>query len=908
MTSERKGLAFFIDRPVLAWVINLLIILSGLVSLLYLQLRDQPNVRSNMLQITANYNADSQEFERTITKKITDAISGIPGLIETSTHTTNKHGTINCYFAKNANMLEATLAIMRKISYLRANHELPKDMREPEIAGYGVSNSDNVTAIVGELIFKNIGNNSEYIEQLKQLLSNIPGAGAAEIYDPSETKTMILHISPVKMQQNGINYSQLGEALYNNTDIHLGEVLGPNQKREVYLKGSVTIEKLLDIQIRNNKNKLVRLGDVAELKPKIIGKTLLDGKQFIYFSVSTRADGNPVNVSKEAIKVLNEAKSVGELEYRVLDNTGEKIENELNTLWHTLFETIAIVLLIVGLVLGSWRMSLVILVTLPVSIIGTFSIMLLAGCSINYTTLLALIVAIGLVVDDAIIVGENNLKVLASKKFNDLKDAAAYNISNIQWSIIGMTLILVTVYIPIYFVSSLEERAIQELVITLASAVCFSGIVALVLSPAMCARLLSVEEATETENSIIFEFLNKIYNKALTKIIYLNKRVLRIISLLFIISGSLVSYHIYVNTQKETQPPTRTSQIRFLTNMTNDTTVAKKQQYLKALTEKCKESLGDRYDSVVKFIIGRADDRQQAHIDIYLQNILPAGIEGNIDKIEDYLYKHLSQVPNGHVHPPRRDQSGTASFYITSPNFNCNVYGSNGFLSQCKKIIGLHLEKYVDPGRTMHYASSNEAYFVSLKHGLILTTELRRLLSEFVSPSIRIMRTANDIKLGTPSYDICLETGEGNANELIMPVESIENVGSGKYQFLTPRAYLENLLEKTPLFIQKSGQQGEYVPLANYVTYELKNMHSYDLYNGKRAIHLVVTLRTGVTPQTFIQALKTVFIDQMPGVATYPSGPTKSAIRDDSITSINMYLAFLSCSIREFLRCIFDIT
>lgn len=909
MKAERKGLAFFIDRPVLAWVINLLIIIAGLISLFKLQLRESPIYIKNQLSIIANYNAEPPEFEHKITKKIVDAISGTSGLIEVTADTTNSQARLSCIFDKNTEMLNAKFNILSALNRLRANRELPHEMLDPRIEDYD-SNID-ITAIIGELKLSGT-NNTEYIERLKQLLRNIPGTGNCVILDPSSNTSMLLYISPIKMRQYNVPFQSIKEALHGLHDKSFGAVFGPNQKREVYFKGSVTTNELLDVKIRNNDNQLIKLKDIAILKPDIVPSFLLDGEPFILFRVDTSVNGNPVTISKEVIKVLEQEKSIGALDYRILNNIGEKIEHELYSLYHTLLETIVIVLLVVGLILGSWRMSLVILVTLPISLMGTFIVMLATNCSINYTTLLALIVAIGLIVDDAIIVGENNLKVLASKKFQDLKEAAAYNITNIQYSIIGMTAILVTVYLPIYFISLPEERAIKELAITLAAAVSFSGIVALVLSPTMCARLLTVEEALEAEESFVFHYIQRLYAQILTYIASWHKSTLRLISIIFVLGSLFTISYIYDHTQKENSPPKRTSSIFITTNMHNNCPLSKKEEYIKELTKKCKECLGDKYSSIVKFIVGVTSPEQQSNITIYLHDKLPPGIEGKASKLASCIYETLSQVPNGMVLPPTQDNAGSASFIITTPETHADIEGPNGFIEKCIKCIGNNLAKEIDPELTVVYKSSSEAYLVFPRSDLMTNSETERNLSDSLYSHLRLFSTSPDIKNNMPGYEIRCELGDGDANELTMMSEKLEDALSGKYQLsgTVPRAYISTLLDLCPIQITPQMSQhatGYMSSLNEFVRYKLTTLDSLHLFNGKRSIGLRVTLRDGVTPQTFMSHLQQLIIKEMPGCSVHPIRETKDAIRNDSsallisILALVLVLLFLAAMYESFL-------
>lgn len=493
--------SFFVLRPVIAWVLNIFVLLLGTIGLSQLQYKGQVKNPSKRLSIEAHLSDTSPDMmEKQVTQILEKCIAGVQGLIgyESSTH--KGHTTILGFF--DTTDLEKSVSSLRD-AMAAAQDKLPRQMRQPQlIRGDSQSGEKlmeiNVCPRKGPAFndMKSIQNTAKTIQRR---LKSVNGVADCTIsYD--EPKALLL-LDPGRMAANNISIMSVHHSVISHKNVGAGTVHNPNTHTTILLLEERTLENLLKILVPSiDKQSYVPLSEFAQLRissdsERTISKC--NKTKSIELVVIAQDDANPTNISHEVKHIIKQfQESEKNAEIIILTDVGEEIELEIHNLFHDMAITGVIVLVTISLFLGSIGAALVTLVTVPISIVGTFFVMYILNYTINYQTLLALTLAIGLVVDDAIIVVENMYSMME----RGLKPVAAAikGIEEIQYAIIGMTLSLAAVFAPAIIVGT--TPAIKQFAVTLSVAVIISGFVALVLSPSMCARLLSVDHAPITYN------------------------------------------------------------------------------------------------------------------------------------------------------------------------------------------------------------------------------------------------------------------------------------------------------------------------------------------------------------------------------------------------------------------------
>jgi hydrophobe/amphiphile efflux-1 (HAE1) family protein len=512
---------YFIRRPVFAIVLSLLLLVFGVRALSDLQVRQYPELENGQLTITTAYpGADAELVQGFITTPIQEAISSVEGIDYVKASSRAGVSMIEVFLVLGYDVNVAMAEMLSKINEVKGR--LPQDISDPIIAKARAGN-DAIMYIAYQSTRMSETQITDYLRRVVQpKLAEVDGLSKAAIFGGKEY-AMRIFLDPEKMRAFNVSNDQVNNALLaNNFQSAAGELRNSYTVTSIRASTSLQdVDAFSAIIISSDGQRVVRLGDIARVKLATNTERQIvsyQGKPAVYLGIQIVPSANPLDVADGVKKRLPEIASdlpTGLHQYLAYDTT-MFIEESITEVLKTLFEATMIVVLVVFLFLGSPRSVLVPVVTIPLSLIGVALFMLMMGYTINLLTLLAMVMAISLVVDDAIVVVENVHRHI--EEGIEPMRAAVIGAREIAMPIIAMTITLAAVYAPIGFMGGLTGTLFSEFAFTLAGAVLISGMIALTLSPLMSGKLLN-KKALETPMVVtidrLFNNLKEVYSRLL---------------------------------------------------------------------------------------------------------------------------------------------------------------------------------------------------------------------------------------------------------------------------------------------------------------------------------------------------------------------------------------------------------
>jgi multidrug efflux pump len=489
----------FIKRPVLASVISMFILFFGLASLKKLPIQQFPVINNTMISIATSYvGANAENIATFITRPLENAISSVDGIDYTSSESKQNQSTININLKPDADAQIVFNDIASKVQEVK--NLLPRDAMSPNI----LKTSNNNTPIMyisldsEKMLAQQIHAYAE--NTLKPQLQSLDGVAEAQVFG-GQKYALRIFLDQDRMTALHISANEVAQALMqNNTLAAAGSVKSQNINIPIHASTDLkTLAEFKKIIVASRKNSNIYLDNIATIE---LGKESYDvsvkfnGKNAVFLAIKAAPLSNPINTIKNLRSSLAKIQTQlpQSLNVTIAYDATAYIKESIREVILTMFEAIIIVIAVIYLFLRSLRSVIIPALTLPLSLIGVLSFMSLMGYSLNFLTLLALVLAIGLVVDDAIVVVENIHRHLENGETRFT--AAIKGAREIATPIIAMTLTLAAVYAPIGFMTGLTGALFKEFSFTLAGAVVISGIVALTLSPMLCAKLLSYRANT----------------------------------------------------------------------------------------------------------------------------------------------------------------------------------------------------------------------------------------------------------------------------------------------------------------------------------------------------------------------------------------------------------------------------
>lgn len=497
-TTSRPGFTdLFVRRPVLALVVSALLLMLGLFSLDKLPIRQYPLLENSTITITTEYpGASAQLMQGFVTQPLAQALASVEGVDYLSSNSVQSRSVVTLRMELNRDSTQALTEVMSKVSQVR--YRLPEGAYDPVVERS--SGDSTAVAYVGfSTTSISIPELNDYLSRVVEpMFSTIDGVAKIQTFG-GQKLAMRLWLDSDRMAGYQLTAADIAQAVRaNNYQAAPGMVKGQHVLSNIQLNSDLTsVAEFQDLIVREDGTSLVRLRDVGKVELGAAAtetSALMDGLPAIHLGLFPTPGGNPLRIVegiRDRLPAIEATLPPG-VEVALAFETARFIQASIDEVLKTLTEAMIIVVLVIYLCLGSFRSVLIPLATIPLSMLGAAALMLAFGFSINLLTLLAMVLAIGLVVDDAIVVVENVHRHIAAGRSPVV--AALLGAREVAGPVIAMTLTLAAVYAPIGLMGGLTGALFKEFALTLAGAVLVSGVVALTLSPVMSSLLLPSQQ------------------------------------------------------------------------------------------------------------------------------------------------------------------------------------------------------------------------------------------------------------------------------------------------------------------------------------------------------------------------------------------------------------------------------
>jgi hydrophobe/amphiphile efflux-1 (HAE1) family protein len=494
---------FFVDRPIFAAVLSIVIFLGGLIAMGQLPISEYPEVVPPTVVVRATFpGANPRVLAETVATPLEEQINGVDDMLYMSSQaTTDGVMTLTVTFRLGTDPDRDQVLVQNRVA--QAEPRLPDVVRQLGVTT--IKTSPDLTMVVHlyspDGRYDKVYLRNYAVLQVKDVLARLPGVGQVQLFGAGDY-SMRIWLDPEKIASRGMTATDVVQAVREqNVQVAAGVVGGPPNDNMVDYQLSVnargrlsTEDEFGDIIIKTGANgEITHLRDVARLElgaQDYALRSLLDNKTAVAIPIFQAPGSNAIALSDNVRKTMEELKKnfPQGVEYSIVYDPTVFVRDSIHAVIHTLFEAVLLVVIVVVLFLQTWRASIIPLLAVPVSIVGTFSIMLALGLSINALSLFGLVLAIGIVVDDAIVVVENverNIELGRSPK-----EATYQAMKEVSEPIIAIALVLCAVFVPIAFVSGLTGQFYKQFALTIAISTLISAFNSLTLSPALCAILL----------------------------------------------------------------------------------------------------------------------------------------------------------------------------------------------------------------------------------------------------------------------------------------------------------------------------------------------------------------------------------------------------------------------------------
>ena len=534
-----------IKRPVLATVLTLIILLFGVIGYISLGVREYPSVDNPIISVSCSYpGANADVIENQITEPLEQNINGIPGIRSLSSVSQQGQCQITVEFELSVDLETAANDVRDKVS--RAQRNLPRDCDPPTVSKADADASP-ILMVALQSDKRSLLELSEIADlTVKEQLQTIPEVSSVSIWG-EKRYCMRLWLDPVKMSGYGVTPMDVKNALdKENVELPSGSIEGNTTELTIRTLGLMnTTEQFNNLILKEENNRIVRFSDIgrAELSPRDIKSYMkMNGVPMVGIVVVPQPGANHINIADAVYKRMESMKKdlPADVKYDYgFDNT-KFIRASINEVKDTVYEAFVLVIIIIFLFLRDWRVTLVPCIVIPVSLIGAFFVMYLAGFSINVLSMLAIVLAVGLVVDDAIVMTENIY--IRIEQGMPPKEAGIEGSKEIFFAIVSTTITLVAVFFPIVFMEGTTGRLFREFSFVVAGSVIISAFAALTFTPMLATKLLVKREKKSwfyQKTEPFFEGMNKYYRLALEAVIRRRIWTIPVVVLMFVIIGWL---------------------------------------------------------------------------------------------------------------------------------------------------------------------------------------------------------------------------------------------------------------------------------------------------------------------------------------------------------------------------------
>ena len=579
--------SLFIRRPVLTIVVSIMILLFGFIGYSFLGVREFPSVDPPIVTVFTDYTgANAEVIESQITEPLEESISGIAGIRSMTSTSSDGRSSIVVEFNLGVNMEAAANDVRDKVSVAIRN--LPPDA-DPPIVSKSDANAQTILSITVQSDRRSMLELSEIANNIfKERLQTIDGVSVIRIWGEKKY-SMKLEFDPLKLAAYGLTPNDVRNALQReNVELPAGRIEGQNNELTIRTIGRLTTEndfnKLIIAEIDGT---LVRLENIgrARLAPEN-ERTLLRGNggiPMVGVALTPQPGANYIEIVDEAFRRVEQIKKdlPQDIHLGVALDTTRTIRKAITEVEETIFLAFILVVLVIYMFLRDWRTTMIPVIAIPISLIGSFFIMYIAGFSINILTLLGIVLATGIVVDDAIVVMEN---IYSKVERGQQPIEAAHNGSKeIVFAIISTTITLASVFLPIIFLQGLTGRLFREFGVVVAGSIIISAVVSLTLTPMMSSRIIRPRQ----KHSWLFRKTEPFFRNLITGYNHSLARFVRKPWIALIIMGiaALIIFLIGRNLPTELAPLEDKSRLRILSTAPEGTSFEKMDEYIEKMVD-----------------------------------------------------------------------------------------------------------------------------------------------------------------------------------------------------------------------------------------------------------------------------------------------------------------------------------
>lgn len=513
-----------IRRPVLAIVMSVFVVIAGVIGYLFLGIRQFPNVDPPIINVTTLYaGANPDVVESQITEPLEESINGISGVRSITSSSSDGRSAITVEFFLSEDLEAAANDVRDRVA--RAQRSLPPDADPPIVAKQDANSQAVMVATVQSESRTLVGLTDIAANVFKERLQTIPGVAGIQIWGERRYAIRII-MNPDRLAAYGVTTEDVRAVLQReNVELPAGRLEGISTEIAIRAVGRLsTPEEVANIVVRSSTSAMIRISDIARVYMGAENeRTLLkrDGRPMVGLAISALPGANQVDIADEFYRRLDQLKQQAppDITLDVAFDTTTFIRKAVAEVRETLVIAFALVVLIIFMFLRTWRATIIPVIAIPVSLLSSFFFMWVFGFSINVLTLLGIVLATGLVVDDAIVMMENIFKRI--ERGEDPRQAGERGSSEIYFAIISTTVTLVVVFIPIIFLQGLTGRLFREFAVVVTMSVIVSSFVSLTLTPMMSTRILRAgrQGALERLTEPFFVWMNGLYERTLNVVL-----------------------------------------------------------------------------------------------------------------------------------------------------------------------------------------------------------------------------------------------------------------------------------------------------------------------------------------------------------------------------------------------------
>jgi multidrug efflux pump len=773
----------FIRRPVLATVVSLLILLIGGRAMYGLQVRQYPKLSNTTITVTTVYPGASPDLiEGFITVPMEQAVATTEGIDYMTSNSILGTSTITAYIKLNYDPSKALSDVLSKVQQVK--YLLPNGSQDPIITKQTGQTTDIMYIGFGSATLQASAITDYLTRVVQPLMATVDGVSQAEILG-GQTFAMRLWLDPDRMAARGISANDVQAAiLANNFQSAPGQAKGVFTITNVDAQtGLTTVDQFKKMVVKSANGAVVRIEDIAKVElaaQSWTSSVAMNGQHAVFIGIQSTPDGNPLSIVNgvRALFPQIERTLPPAVKMQVAYDSTKFIQASIDEVKTSLGQAVVIVVVVIFLFLGSLRSVVIPIVTIPLSLIGAGLIMSALGFSLNLLTLLAMVLAIGLVVDDAIVVVENVYRHIEEGK--SPPQAALIGAREIAGPVISMTLTLAAVYAPIGFLGGVTGALFREFAFTLAGAVIISGIVAVTLSPMMCSLLLRYGAADKGFARLLdrgFNGLANWYGRRLERSLDY-----RAVTALFAVAVFVALGFMYMNTKKELAPEEDQGVLFALTKAPQYANL----DYLDAYGEEMDKALSSFPESDLRFVVNGRNGPNQ-------------GIAGMILKPWDERSRTAQQI-KPLMQGKLNGIEGMSAFAFSLPPLPASIGG-----------LPVQMVTYSTGDYVTIFNAMNKLKNAARKSGLFIVVDSDL---DFNQPTIRIdVDRSKANELGVTMQDIgntlALLVGENYVNRF--------NLEGRSYEVIPQVERINRLNQDTLTQYYVKSAAGNPVPLSNLV-------------------------------------------------------------------------------------------